>query len=110
MIDHDDIDDMNDAARRRREANVAIPTPDELREARRRRETPTEDDVQRNLDSVARQLRESTGAPTARTHGSAALLREVSRRLTARGWSCQHDEANQVLHVTAPPVLHGSDR
>ena len=108
MIDHDYIDDMNDAARRRRETNAAIPTPASLLAERRQREAPSESEVQRNIDSVVRQLRESVGAPSARTHGSVALLREVARRLTARGWECRHDEPNQVLTVTAAPVPRGA--
>lgn len=109
MIDHDDIDDMRARALARRESDAKIPTPAELMEARRHREAPTEEEVQRNIDSVTRQLRE-TWPPAAHTHGSAALLREVARRLTARGWACHHSKAQQVLQVTAPPVLHGSDR
>ncbi len=108
MIDHDDIDDMNDAARRRRESDAAIPTPASLLAERRQRDAPSEAEVQRNLDSVVRQLRESVGAPSARTHGSTALLREVARRLTARGWECRHDESQQVLAVAAAPVLRGA--
>ena len=107
MIDHDTIDDLKAAARQRRERDNAIPTPNDLRAEIARREAPSEEEVQRNIASVVQQLRASPREPTARTHGSTALLREVARRLSARGWACSHDEAGQVLRVCAMPTPRG---
>ena len=103
MIDHDDIDRLNEAARLRRERVAAIPSPADIARARAPSEVVHEHDVQNAINRAMSQIRTSPEM-AARVHGARGALKEAAQRLTTRGWTCDVNEDMAVMTVRAPSV------